>query len=68
MFNTRKRMKETIDCQAKMIANRDNFIEKLSKDNSELRNKIVDLENNIEILYNNLSKQKRELICPEKQN
>ena len=65
MFNTRKRMQETIDTQSKLIQNRDNFIEKVGQENRDLRNKIVDLENNIEFLVNNLSKNKRGLIRPE---
>ena len=65
MFNTRKRMKETIETQSKLIQNRDNFIEKVGQENRDLRNKIVDLENNIEFLVDNLSKNKRELVRPE---
>jgi hypothetical protein len=37
----------------------------LLKNAEELRSKNRDLENNIEFLYNNLSKQKRKLIRPE---
>lgn len=82
MFNTRKRTKETIDTQAKLIKNRDNFIERqreenhvlyeenkgLRYENEELKDKINDLENNVEFLFNNLSKQKRELIRSSNQN
>lgn len=35
---------------------------------SELRSKIVDLENNIEVLYNSLPKNKRELARPANQD
>jgi len=68
MFNTRKRMKETIDCQAKMIANRDKFISKMSEEQAKLYDRISDLEVQVEFLVNNLSKKKRELIRPEKQD
>ena len=34
----------------------------------ELRNKIIDLENNVEFLFNNLSAQKKKLIRPDNQN
>ena len=68
MFNTRKRMKETIDCQAKMIANRDQFISKMSEEQAKLYDRISDLEVQVEFLVNNLSKKKRELIRPEKQD
>jgi len=35
---------------------------------SEYRAKIVDLENNIEFLYNNLTPKKKELVRPSNQN
>lgn len=43
-------------------AMRDN--EKLLQNSADYRAKIKDLENNIELLYNNLSAKKRELIRP----
>lgn len=35
---------------------------------TELREKIVDLENNIEFLYNNLTPKKKELVRPSNQD
>ena len=59
----------------KAIYNRDEIIKELKKDQEillqneqENRAKINDLENNIEFLFNNLSKQKRELVRPLNQN
>ena len=40
-------------------------LEIILKNNAEQRHKIVDLENNIEFLYNNLSKEKQDLIKGE---
>lgn len=40
----------------------------LLNNSSELRAKIVDLEKNIEILVNNLTTKKKELVRPDNQN
>ena len=59
----------------KAIDNRYKIIKELRKEQVTLlenaqedREKIRDLENNIEFLFNNLSKQKRELVRPLNQN
>ena len=61
--------KEDIDLLNSKIKNRDRMIEKQQKDNAilldnaaELRAKIEDLENNIELLTNNLTDENKELI------
>ena len=62
-------LEEDIDLLNSKIKNRDKIIEKQQKDNAilldnaaELRAKIEDLENNIEILSNNLTDENKELI------
>ncbi len=62
-------LEEDIDLLNSKIKNRDKIIEKQQKDNAilldnaaELRAKIEDLENNIEILANNLTDENKELI------
>ena len=62
-------LEEDIDILNSKIKNRDKIIEKQQKDNAilldnaaELRAKIEDLENNIEILANNLTDENKELI------
>lgn len=50
------------------ITERNKLIEIQRAENKKLKAKIVDLENNIEILYNNLSSKKRELVRPKTQN
>ncbi len=62
-------LEEDLDRANFKIHNRDNFIsdyqeehEILLNNASELRAKIIDLENNIELLTNNLSEQNKELI------
>ena len=62
-------LEEDIDLLNSKIKNRDKMIGKQQKDNEillnnadELRAKIEDLENNIEILTNNLTDENKELI------
>ena len=62
-------LEEDIDLLNSKIKNRDRMIEKQQKDNAilldnaaELRAKIEDLENNIELLTNNLTDENKELI------
>lgn len=57
------------------IKSKDKLIEDYQKENIilinnavELRNKVTDLENNIEFLVKQLPKQKRELVRPGNQN
>ena len=73
---TNKRLKKTInnleddiDLANSKIENRDNLLKDYQEEHeillnnaSELRTKIVDLENNIELLVNNLSDENKELI------
>lgn len=40
----------------------------LLNNSAEYRAKIIDLENNIEFLYNNLTPKKKELVRPSNQN
>jgi len=41
---------------------------KILKNEKKLRTKVKELENNIELLYNNLSPQKKKLVRPANQN
>lgn len=66
--------KEKEDLQLK-VDQRDKFLKDYQEENEillqnaqEQRAKIEDLENNIEFLFNNLSKAKKELVRPTKQN
>lgn len=59
-------LEESLKTQILLRKNRDKFIEKSMKTNLELKNKIVDLENNIEFLFNNLSEQKKKLVIDGK--
>lgn len=67
--DTINNLEEDIDLLNSKIKNRDKMIGKQQKDNEillnnadELRAKIEDLENNIEILTNNLTDENKELI------
>ena len=67
--DTKSNLEEDIDLLNSKIKNRDRMIEKQQKDNAilldnaaELRVKIEDLENNIELLTNNLTDENKELI------
>lgn len=50
------------------ITERNKLIKHLLEEKEELKARNTDLENNIEFLFNNLSKQKRELVRPTNQN
>ena len=67
--DTINNLEEDIDLLNSKIKNRDRMIEKQQKDNAilldnaaELRAKMEDLENNIELLTNNLTDENKELI------
>ena len=67
--DTINNLEEDIDLLNSKIKNRDRMIEKQQKDNAilldnaaELRAKIEDLRNNIELLTNNLTDENKELI------
>ena len=67
--DTISNLEEDIDLLNSKIKNRDRMIEKQQKDNAilldnaaELRAKIEDLANNIELLTNNLTDENKELI------
>lgn len=67
--DTINNLEEDIDLLNSKIKNRDRMIEKQQKDNAilldnaaELRAKIEDLKNNIELLTNNLTDENKELI------
>ena len=67
--DTINNLEEDIDLLNSKIKNRDRMIEKQQKENAilldnaaELRVKIEDLENNIELLTNNLTDENKELI------
>ena len=66
-------MQSLIDASRKSLANaedrvkeRNKLIKIQSEDIKTLKNKIVDLENNIEFLFNNLSAQKKKLVIDGK--
>lgn len=68
-------LEDDLDNANLRVKNRDNFIKDyqeehviLLNNSVELRSKVTDLENNIEFLVNQLSKQKRELVRPGNQN
>jgi predicted Holliday junction resolvase-like endonuclease len=72
IYNNYKSIKNTVK---QAINIRDEKIKELKKEQITLlenaqedREKIRDLENNIDFLVNNLSKQKRELVRPANQN
>lgn len=71
--DTINNLEEDIDLLNSKIKNRDRMIEKQQKDNAilldnaaELRAKIEDLKNNIELLTNNLTDENKELIPDRK--
>ena len=55
-------LEESLDTQIKLRQNRDKFIKKQMEMNLGLKNKIVDLVNNIDFLVNNLSAQKKKIV------
>lgn len=50
------------------IEQRDLMIKTLISSSEENKAKIVDLENNVEFLYSNLTPKKKELVRPSNQN
>ena len=50
------------------IEQRDLMIKTLLSSSEENKAKIVDLENNVEFLYSNLTPKKKELVRPSNQN
>lgn len=75
MFRRKKEMQSLIDSNRKTLADaegkiqeRNKLLEIYVKRNAELKNRIVDLENNVEFLVNNLSAKKKELVRPGNQN
>ena len=76
MFRSRKEMQSLIDSSRKslaeaelQIAERNKLIKKEIAEKEQLKSKIKDLENNIELLVNNLSDENKELISDsESQN
>ena len=50
------------------IRQRNKLIENQHNENKELKSRITDLENNVELLVNNLTPKKRELVRPDNQN
>lgn len=66
-------LEENLDNANSRVENRDNLINDLQEENvillensSELRSKIEDLENNIDLLINNLTEKNKELIYDSK--
>ncbi len=59
---------EDLHTQILLRKSRDKFINYLSNRNTELREENRDLKNNIEILVNNLSAQKKKLVRPDNQD
>jgi len=55
-------LQEDLATQIKLRKNRDKFIENQMKTNLRQKNRITDLENNVEFLFNNLSAQKKKLV------
>ena len=74
-FRKYKEMQGLINASRKALAEaetriveRNKLIEYQSNDIKEMKSRITDLENNVEILVNNLSLQKKKLIRPGNQN
>ena len=61
-------LEESLDTQIKLRKNRDKFIAKQMETNLELKDKIQDLKNNIEILVNNLPSEIKEVINSDQTN
>lgn len=55
-------LEESLNTQIKLRKNRDKYIEKQRKTTLKQKNRITDLENNVEFLFNNLSAQKKKLV------
>lgn len=67
-FRKIKEMQGLINARAKALKEANYLLGKEVKENKALKEKIEDLENNIEFLVNNLSPKKRELARPNNQN
>ena len=75
MFKSIKELKSLVNASRKALAEAEERVVEKNKllqhyyqENKQLKNKIIDLENNIEILVNNLSAKKRELARPGNQH
>ena len=75
LFRTRKEMQSLIDASRKAlteaeerVTERNKLIKYQVEEIIELKEKVKDLENNVEILFNNLSMQKKKLARPDNQN
>lgn len=75
MFRSRKEMQSLINASRKSLANaeeqiqeRNEIIRNEIEENARLREKVKDLEINVDFLINNLSAKKRELVRPQNQN
>ena len=66
--NTINSLEADLDEKKAVIKDYQEENEILLNNAAELRAKIVDLENNIELLYNNLTPKKKELVRPSHQN
>ena len=66
--NTINSLEADLDEKKAVIKDYQEENEILLNNAAELRAKIVDLENNIEFLYNNLTPKKKELVRPSNQN
>lgn len=55
-------LQEDLATQIKLRKNRDKYIENQMKTTLKQKNRITDLENNVEFLFNNLSAQKKKLV------
>jgi len=55
-------LQEDLATQIKLRKNRDKFIENQMKTTLKQKNRITDLENNVEFLFNNLSVQKKKIV------
>ena len=67
-FRKIKEMQGLINARGKALKEANYLLGKEVKENETLKEKIEDLENNIELLVNNLSPKKRELARPGNQN
>lgn len=61
-------LEESLNTQISLRRNRDKFIKKQMDTNLKQKERIRDLENNVEFLFNNLSAQKKKLVRPDNQD
>lgn len=71
-FRKRKEMQSLIDESRRAlreaedkIYERNKLLQNQTEEIKQLKGKVTDLENNVELLFNNLSPKKRELVLPE---